>query len=66
MYPEFRKNTLSDFKLNVAHYPIVEMIWILRQPLTDDPYYGKKKGDYVVGGKRKALLTTFSHTQRVI
>jgi len=23
---EFRKNTLSDFKINVAHYPIVEVI----------------------------------------
>jgi len=27
--------------------------------LTDDPYYGKKKGDYVVGGKRKASTNRF-------
>ncbi len=27
--------------------------------LTDDPYYGEKKGDYVVGGKRKASTNRF-------
>jgi hypothetical protein len=27
--------------------------------LTDDPYYGEKKGDYVVGGKRKASTNLF-------
>jgi putative transposase len=27
--------------------------------LTDDPYYGKKEGDYVVGGKRKASTNRF-------
>jgi hypothetical protein len=24
--PEFRKNTLSEFKVNIAHHPIVEMV----------------------------------------
>jgi len=24
--PEFRKNILSDFKVNIAHYPIVELV----------------------------------------
>ena len=27
--------------------------------ITDDPYYGEKKGDYVVGGKRKASTNCF-------
>ena len=27
--------------------------------LTDDPYYGEKTGDYVVGGKRKASTNRF-------
>jgi hypothetical protein len=31
--PEFRKNVLYEFEINVAYYPIVEIVWILRQPL---------------------------------
>ncbi len=27
--------------------------------ITDDPYYGEKNGDYVVGGKRKASINRF-------
>jgi len=31
--PEFWRNILSKFKVNVIHYPIVEMAWVLRQPV---------------------------------
>ena len=30
--PEFQKKILSEFRVNITHYPIVEMALVLRQP----------------------------------
>lgn len=43
MYTRISENLQSGFKVNIAYYPIVAMIWILRHALKSYHSYKKRQ-----------------------